>query len=311
MKLLAAILATLLIASCNGAKTPPPPQVGDITGLPDSIEAGTQIGLSVEASGQDLRFEWTATGGSFSDPTKAAVIYTAPSSPGPVGVTVSVTSGSQAVAKSVNFEVVLSATQAPILSTDTPLPNPAPTLTPVSTDSGPSMTENMNAGDFYVASGWMGDGELPNATDYIQFDDAFTEGCFSSPTCIKITWNPGPNKFAGIYWQYPPNNWGDKPGCNLSGASSIIFQARGDKGGESVEFEAALSGEGSRIKAGSKTLTTAWQQFTVNIPQTQNLANVVGAFAWFVKLNNNPNGLTFYLDDIQYVGINAEQVVCP
>jgi len=310
MKLLAVLFTTLLIASCSGAETPPPPQVGNITGLPDSIQSGTQIGLSVEASGQDLNFEWTATDGSFSDPAKAAVIYTAPSSPGEVVVTVYVTSGKQTVIKSIKFKVITS-TLMPTLPVDMSLPTLPPTFAPAVTTSTPSVTGNINMTDFYFASGWMGDGELSNATEYIQFNDAFTEGCFSPPSCMKITWKPGPKKFAGIYWQYPDGNWGEKPGCNLSGVKSVTFQARGDKGEEIVQFEVALSEKGSRIKFGSKTLTTTWQQFTINIPQTQDLTNVVGAFAWIVDLSDNPEGLTFYLDDIQFIGIGAEQVTCP
>ena len=164
--------------------------------------------------------------------------------------------------------------------------------------------------DLYYPSGWMGDGALPNAKEYVQFDDAFTQDCHSPPSCISARWQPGPKGWAGMYWQYPDGNWGEEPGCNLVGATSVAFWARGDQGGEVVQVEAALTGGGSRVKSGSKALTKTWQQYTINV-QGHDLRNVVGAIAWIVTLRDNPNGLTFYLDDMQFVGISAEQVACP
>jgi hypothetical protein len=88
----------------------------------------------------------------------------------------------------------------------------------------------------YVGSGWMGDyGD-------IKFSESEKENPHSGKTCIKIIYTAegkqGAN-WAGIYWQWPPNNWGEKKGgFDLTGAKKLTFWARGAKGKEQiVEFK--------------------------------------------------------------------------
>src|SRR5258708_2812272 len=76
----------------------------------------------------------------------------------------------------------------------------------------------------FAPSGWMGDyGDL-------KLNDADTENPADGKTAIKITYSAkgtqGAN-WSGIFWQQPPNNWGDKPGGDrLSHMKRRTFFAR-------------------------------------------------------------------------------------
>lgn len=161
----------------------------------------------------------------------------------------------------------------------------------------------------------------------IAFNEAWTENCHSGNTCIKNTF-VAVNKYYWGGWYFnngvllegdtePKCNWGDDPdaGFNLSGATMITFWARGEKGGEKIEFFAggigrnADSGEKEQPYPGSfarvpkrgtiTTLTKEWKQYTIDL-KGKDLSYVIGGFAWVANAPNNPNGAIFYLDDIQY-----------
>ena len=55
------------------------------------------------------------------------------------------------------------------------------------------------------------------------------------PRCASSI-GEGQKGWAGIYWQHPDKNWGDEIGLNLVGAKKISFYAKGERGGEIVEF---------------------------------------------------------------------------
>jgi hypothetical protein len=154
----------------------------------------------------------------------------------------------------------------------------------------------------------MGDA-VDAAAKHVQSNNAFTQGCHSAPSCIQVTYTGGPQGWAGVYWQFPDNNWGDSPGRNLSGASRLVFWAKGQKGGERVEFKVGgindpkkPSHDSLETSLGYVTLTNKWQQYVIDL-KGQNLENVIGAFAWTARISDNPSGLVFYLDDISYEGI--------
>ena len=104
-------------------------------------------------------------------------------------------------------------------------------------------------------------------------------------------------------------------GYDLTGATGLTFWARGKQGGEEIEF--FLGGVGRDPFTGAATepfpdsmprfppagttflLATNWQQFTIDL-SGQNLTNIMGGFGWFAEVTKNPQGATFYLDDIAY-----------
>ena len=90
------------------------------------------------------------------------------------------------------------------------------------------------SGNHFIPSGWMGDYKD------ISLSQDSTDNPNSGSTCIKIKYsNKASNgaRWAGICWQQPANNWGDKEnaGFDLTGAKTLVFYARGEKGGERIE----------------------------------------------------------------------------
>jgi hypothetical protein len=153
----------------------------------------------------------------------------------------------------------------------------------------------------YVPSGWMGDyGD-------IRFDDKFKDGDKAKPV-IKITYSAKAaqsNGWAGIYWQNPANNWGSREGgFNLNGAKRVVFNARGEKGGEMVSqfkmggIEGNFSDSGSAA-IGPITLTKEWKSYEINL-DGQELSSISGGFCWTMTRDENPEGAVFFLDDIRY-----------
>src|SRR5579862_8735661 len=132
----------------------------------------------------------------------------------------------------------------------------------------------------YIPSGWMGDyGDL-------KLDDGNTNDPADGKTCIKITYSgkatQGAN-WAGIFWQHPANNWGEKPGgYDLSAYKRLTFWARGEEGGEKVaEFKVGgITGEHGDSDSGAVgpiTLTKDWKKYTLDLAD-KNLSHIIGGF---------------------------------
>jgi hypothetical protein len=153
-----------------------------------------------------------------------------------------------------------------------------------------------------------------------------TERPYSGATCIRASFRSQlvrglPNWGA---WSFmhgalrdgrPEPDWGETPeaGMNLSGARRLTFRARGEKGGERVEFFALGVGwDADRRQRNAPhpdsapavkkkvTLSAEWQPYSIDL-QKADLSYVIGGFGW--AANAAANGLrdiTFYLDDIRY-----------
>lgn len=163
---------------------------------------------------------------------------------------------------------------------------------------------------YYFPSGWMGDGE--KGTKHIQLNTGFRECNRFDDTdgiCIQIRYRPVPKGegegWAGIYWQYPDSNWGDKPGRKIVKATKITFWAKGEAGDEIVEFKAGgINATDKTYQDGFEVATRIrlnrdWTKYEISLIG-QDLSHVIGAFAWVASRNANPDGLTLYIDDIRY-----------
>ena len=116
--------------------------------------------------------------------------------------------------------------------------------------------------------------------------------------------------WAGFYWVDPAENWGEQPGgYDLRGAVNISFWAaakhpiswRRDRRGWLFH-----NSYGNAICNANKpcpnsvcpniieyrTISQAWQRYTISLPQGKNLQRVVGGFG--LVLQHPP---TLYLDD--------------
>ncbi len=157
--------------------------------------------------------------------------------------------------------------------------------------------------NFFIPSGWMGD-----YAD-LTLDNGWSDNVYSGSTCIKISYSNRASsgaRWAGMYWQNPANNWGSKEhaGVNLRGVSRLTFWARGEKGGERIE-EFKMGGitgpypDSDTAGIGPVVLTPQWKQYTIDL-KGKDLSHIIGGFAWAANLDGNPQGCTFYLDEIRY-----------
>lgn len=158
-------------------------------------------------------------------------------------------------------------------------------------------------GNHYYYSGWMGD------RGDIKLDDHHTESFYSGRSAIKITYLPKntdqSQHWGGVYWQEPLNNWANRAnGYNLKGAAKLTFWARGEKGGEKI-LKFSIGGvqghypDSDEAELKSITLTKEWKQYVIDL-QGKNLENICTGFGWVTNQILNPNGCTFYIDEIRY-----------
>jgi len=164
--------------------------------------------------------------------------------------------------------------------------------------------DGSSGGNHFIPSGWMG------CINCVGFDAHWRLNCQSGSSCIKINYKPISENWAGIYWQYPENNWGKEKGYNLAGATEISFWARGEEGGEKGEFKAGGIGvfdfiqKSNRdsfgpLETGVITLTREWKEYKISL-KGENLKNVIGGFCWVTNYFQNPKGCTIYLDNIKF-----------
>ena len=119
-------LVTGLVLACEEPK-PGQLQVGTIEiNPPNTILTGAQATLKIDASGADLSFAWAASRGTLSSATQASPIYTAPSSPGPDTVEVTVTGDGRSEVRSINFQVIGDGPVAMVEPTPTDTPGQPP-----------------------------------------------------------------------------------------------------------------------------------------------------------------------------------------
>jgi hypothetical protein len=162
--------------------------------------------------------------------------------------------------------------------------------------------DSMDMANHFIPSGWMGD------YSDVTINDRWAINPKAGKTCIQVKYTADQKQNAGwggIYWQNPANNWGNlKGGYDLSGARQLSFWARGEKGGESIEFKfGGIAGEYPDSAVGTTgtiAVTKDWQQYSIDIA-SDDLSYVNGGFCVVFSVDNNPAGMTFYIDEIQYL----------
>jgi hypothetical protein len=114
----------------------------------------------------------------------------------------------------------------------------------------------------------------------------------------------------------PQANWGDvaEAGFPLPGAKRLRFRARGQKGGERVEFflagvgwnpdthvqEAAHPDSSLKQTTHYLTLSSSWKEYTIDLTDTD-MSYVLCGFGWVASVGENGRkDIVFYLDDIRY-----------
>ena len=174
-------------------------------------------------------------------------------------------------------------------------------------------------GNHFTPSGYMGD------IGDISINESYTDNPHAGKTAIQFTYiaeGSAPNScnyaspcnWAGVYWQEPPNNWGNDiiwkdHGFDLSGYNHLKFWARADNNiqitfkvggitgpyGDSLEFPRSIVGN----------LNSEWQEFDIDLSGAD-LSHIIGGFVWVVNVETIvENGIVgrkvvFYVDDIRF-----------
>ncbi len=183
-------------------------------------------------------------------------------------------------------------------------------------------TDLSAAGNHFVTLGRI---SSTGDADKVEIEPGFRGDCLSGATCIRNRFYSGGNNWGGWYFMngvlegeetVPLQNWGDYPdaGFDLSGATKLTFHAKGEQGGERVEFFAFGVGRDSgtglpittypdsspKVSSGYITLSDGWQEYSIDLGGAD-LRYVIGGFAWVTNSDmNDGRDITFYLDDISY-----------
>jgi hypothetical protein len=159
----------------------------------------------------------------------------------------------------------------------------------------------------FAPSGYMGDGAGGTA---VVADSA----CADRPNgargdCYRFTYKAGTMLWSGVYWQYPPNNWGGAEGMAIpQGATRVSFYAAGAAGGEMLTIkiggirDATLPYSDSLSAQGKFTLTTSMTKYMVDLAG-QSYDKVIGGFSWataYPEATNPANAapIAFFIDDV-------------
>jgi hypothetical protein len=161
--------------------------------------------------------------------------------------------------------------------------------------------------DYFTPTGAYGDAATPGIVQV-------TSGCDSrAPApggpvgdCYVVSYGTPSAGYAGVFWQFPANNWGNGQGRRVSpGATRATFYARVD-GPAPVTVTFGVGGicdpactQGSYAdtidsKAPIK-LTNDWQTYSVPITGTYDW--VLSAFSWECT---TVSPVVFYIDSIQW-----------
>ncbi len=145
--------------------------------------------------------------------------------------------------------------------------------------------------DHFVMSGMMGGGE-------VTVGDCPADA--GGGACRAITWTPGEAAWAGFYFQFPENNWGDLPGLKIAeGATHVRYRVWGATGTERAKFGVGINdADGFQNESSFQVLPTEPVEGFLTVPA--GTTEVVGGFAWYLENPEGAASVTFYLDDVQW-----------
>lgn len=166
--------------------------------------------------------------------------------------------------------------------------------------------------------------KIPNQNAAVAMNGSSTDSPRAGATTIRVEFQDTSGfNFGGFYLLNgilglndlsPQPNFGTEPnaGIDLTGATALTFWARGQNGGETIEF--FMGGVGRDSSTGQPTspypdstvvvkqtftLTAQWMQYSLNLTG-HDLSYVLGGFGWVASATTNPGGAVFFLDDIEY-----------
>lgn len=225
----------LLLISLTGCKGAQPPTVGAIQGAPNAnIETGATVILAVNASGDNIHFNWETNFGKFTtDATKSTVTYKAPNQPGSASISVTVIDRNGQI----NTQSIVLTVVEPATRTFEPTLNRTPVFTQTSPPTvslaiTPSLPLPSSPTPLQALIVMQEDGKLAKGLDMgvntsgNQYDWALVQNgelCMDYPT--------GQNWGTVFITVGKPTNI-DRPGKDLSRYHKLYFEVKGKSGGE-------------------------------------------------------------------------------
>ena len=165
---------------------------------------------------------------------------------------------------------------------------------------------------YFAPSGFMGDGSGGTAlTADVSASCAEPRPPDALGDCYRFTYKAETMLWAGVYWQFPPNNWGNVEGKKIApGATEVSFWAAGGTGGEKLKVtvggvkDVTLPFSDSLKAETTVDLTTTMTRYTIPLAG-QSYDKVIGGFSW---VTNYPMGtdpttaqpIVIYLDGIAW-----------
>lgn len=150
----------------------------------------------------------------------------------------------------------------------------------------------------YYPSGWMGDSAA------LTIDPAETNERRCGKTSLRIQYDPKRQVhkgWAGVRFQYPPQNWGELPGRDLTGATKLTAWVHADRNAR-VKFTAGgTSGQRHRDALNLERfheVNQCWTALSVDLSRTD-LHSVISPFGIVIAAADvGAQPLNLYLDDI-------------
>lgn len=167
----------------------------------------------------------------------------------------------------------------------------------------------LTVSDYFFPSGFMGDGQTsPTAIVVSSSACQQPRPAGAVGDCYRVAFTPGELGWAGVYWQYPENNWGASPGKRVeAGANRVTFYAAGAVGGEALqlliggESNAKLPYQDSFKVMAAIALTRTLTQYQVDISGRNYDSGVLGAFGWTLVAPTGAKApIVFFLDSIRW-----------
>jgi hypothetical protein len=153
---------------------------------------------------------------------------------------------------------------------------------------------------YYFVTGYTGDGQNGHVVE----GSCAQRGGDKRGYCHAFTYDVSDMNWGGVFWQYPEDNWGDRPGRTIpEGATQISFYAWSDAGGEEISFGAGIKDKDAFNTITPMTLSNQPQKFTVSLAGMQTCSDVVSGFVWSAA-GQGKTSITFYVDDIVWEGEN-------
>ena len=155
---------------------------------------------------------------------------------------------------------------------------------------------------------WTGYMEDHNGNS-LGIDTTWATGSENGTYCANVTYSRQIEQWTGLYIQSLENSWicGPGIGLNLAGAKKLIFYAKGKDGDENVRFgygyDQPCPGSTFRDSAFAsriEKLTNYWKRYEFDLAG-KDLSHINGLFMFSADKFNNPNSITFYLDNITYL----------